>query len=96
MRFNRIVWKSLPPCKTIVALISAARDRKLTVRETIILKLHLASCVPCVNYLDQIEFVHQVMHHHIEQAIENDQSITMSDGAKQRIRNQLKAALPPE
>lgn len=93
IRYNRWVWKNLPPCKEIVKLLSESQDRKLSLREKIITKLHLAACVPCVNYLNQIEFLHGAMHIHEEKSVEIDTTIKMSPESRERIKNLLKSSI---
>lgn len=44
-------------CKQATQLMSQAGDRRLGLRETLQLRLHLALCKACMNYRKQIEFI---------------------------------------
>jgi hypothetical protein len=90
--FNVAAWTYLPPCKEIVKIISASLDRKLTVRERVILKLHLAACEPCVRYLDQSKLLSTAAHT-MDEELKNDlYAGRLSDDARERIKNILKAS----
>jgi Putative zinc-finger len=90
--FNMAAWTYLPPCKEIAKIISASLDRKLTFRERLILKLHLAACEPCVRYMDQSHFLSNAVHQ-IEDELKSDlYSGRLSDEARDRIKNMLKAS----
>ena len=90
--FNVAVWTYLPPCKDIVKIISASLDRKLTLRERAVLKLHLVACEPCVKYLDQSKLLSSAAHT-IDDDLKNDlYAGRLSDEARERIKNILKAS----
>ena len=90
--FNVAAWTSLPPCKDIAKIISASLDRKLTLRERIILKLHLAACELCVRYLNQSQLLRSAAHS-IDEDLESDlYAKRLSDDARERIKNILKAS----
>lgn len=90
--FNVAAWTYLPPCKEIVKIISASLDRKLTVRERVILRLHLAACEPCVRYLDQSKLLSTAAHT-MDEELKNDlYAGRLSDDARERIKNILKAS----
>jgi putative zinc finger protein len=90
--FNVAAWTYLPPCKDIVEIISASLDRKLTLRERIILKLHLAACEPCVRYMDQSSILSTAAHT-MDDDLKNDlYAGRLSDDARERIKNILKAS----
>lgn len=59
--FRRAILRVSPPCQVVVHILSASLDRKLTLRERFIMKLHLAACKPCVRYLDQSRFVNDAL-----------------------------------
>jgi len=90
--FNVAAWNYLPPCKQIVKIISASLDRKLTVRERLVLKLHLAACEPCVHYLEQSQLLSNAAHT-MDQHLKTDlYTGRLSDEARERIKNILKAS----
>lgn len=51
-------------CKEATRLMSAARDRSLSLGERFSLRLHLTMCSGCLNYDQQIAFLHKVCQHH--------------------------------
>jgi hypothetical protein len=87
------VAQRLPACEDIIPLISAARDRKLTWKERISVRLHLAVCSLCRRYANQLEYLHQAMHQHaqhIEQATATPNGHTyLPDEARERMRRML-------
>ena len=91
-KYNRWVWKNLPPCKEIVPIISQSHDKKLTWREKIVLKMHLAACPPCVRYLKQINFLSGAFHHSDEKLLQIDPTFKLSETARDRIKNSLKTS----
>ena len=44
-------------CKDATHLLSDAQDRKLALAERLQLKMHLAVCVGCTRYKQQIAFI---------------------------------------
>ena len=90
--FNTVVWNYLPPCRQVVKIISASLDRKLTIRERVILRLHLAACEPCVHFLEQSQLL-SVAAHTMDESMKSDlYAGRLSDEAKERIKNILKAS----
>lgn len=45
------------PCRESARLISASRERRLTLRERFQLFLHLRACEVCRRYKEQLEFI---------------------------------------
>jgi hypothetical protein len=91
-KYNRWVWKNLPPCKEIVPIISQSQDRKLTLREKIVLKMHLAACVPCVRYLKQISFLSDALHLCDAKVPETESDTKLSTEAREKIKNLLRSS----
>jgi hypothetical protein len=89
---NLFLLRTLPPCKEIVKIVSASLDRKLTVRERAVMRLHLLACKPCVRYMEQSYFLSSAA----SQLDENlkDELFTgkLSDEARERIKDALKAS----
>ncbi|WP_126444903.1 zf-HC2 domain-containing protein [Sulfuricystis multivorans] len=46
-------------CKEVTHLLSEGQDRKLSLRERLALKMHLAMCKGCTNYRRQMDFLHR-------------------------------------
>ena len=93
-RFNILVGRKLPPCREMVKIITASMDAKLSWREWVLMKLHLLSCDPCVNFLKQIKFIRTTLNHSDEQMEAMQQHISLSDAARDRIKNALSSADP--
>jgi hypothetical protein len=89
---NLFILRTLPPCKEIVKIVSASLDRKLTLRERTVMRLHLVACKPCVRYMEQSQFLSSAA----SQLDENlkDELFTgkLSDEARERIKNVLKTS----
>ena len=91
--FNVAVWRYLPPCKEIVRTASDSLDRKLKLRERVVMKLHLWACLPCVRYLEQSKYIREAMHEYDEsRANEIQQSKGLSDEARARLKDLLKTS----
>ncbi len=91
-----IFWlaRRLPDCKTITPTLSQSLDRKLSLREKIVMRLHLFTCTACARYLEQIKFLSGAMHEREDRLAETDDSspVKMSNEAKERLKNALKSA----
>jgi hypothetical protein len=86
------ILRTLPPCKEIVQIISASLDRPLTLRERLVMKLHLVACRPCQRYLAQSEFL-QTATHHLDDELKDDLLAgRLSDEARERIKTLLKVS----
>jgi hypothetical protein len=90
-KYNRWVWKNLPPCKEIVPLLSESQDRKLTLREKTVTKMHLAACTWCVSYLKQIRFLSQAFEECEHRIGTKESGPALSQDARERMKNTLKA-----
>jgi hypothetical protein len=85
--------RRLPPCKTMLPLFSAARERSLTTREKITTKLHLFTCEACRRYVTQIELMGEMVKPKAEEAISfEDPPAKLSTAARERIRAALEVA----
>ena len=92
-RFNVWVWRNLPPCKEIVKLITAAQDSKLSLYNRIIMKIHIRSCKPCENFLNQLKFLRRALHIYDEKDSGENPTIKLSDEAREQIKKALKSAI---
>lgn len=90
--FRRTILRSFPSCKEIVHIISASLDRRLTLREKFLMKMHLAACKPCVRYLDQSAFVSEAVKIMDESEKMDLFAGSLSDAARARIKSALTAA----
>ncbi|HRJ90114.1 MAG: zf-HC2 domain-containing protein [Blastocatellia bacterium] len=91
-RFNVLLWRKLPPCREIVKIITASMDAKLSWREWVLMKLHLLSCDPCVNFLKQINFIRTALDHSDEGMDDALQHISLSHAARERMKDALDSA----
>ena len=90
--FRRAILRTFPSCKEIVRIISASLDRPLTLREKVLMKMHLAACKPCVRYLNQSEFVSDAIKIMDEAEKMDLFAGSLSGAARARIKNALTAA----
>lgn len=89
--FFVLILKYLPPCKDMIDIASASIDRKLTFRESIVLKLHLIPCKPCVRFIEQSKFIKRMM-----SEMEGDPAAasfqgSLSDASRERLKEMLKS-----
>ena len=87
---NLWILRHLPPCKEIVQIVSASLDRRLTLRERFIMRIHLIACRPCVRYMQQSEFLSKATHHLEEKLKEEVFTGQLTDEARQRIKDVLR------
>ena len=76
-------------CEKTAQLISESLDRELPWFQRILLKMHFLSCEVCKESAQQIRNLHQI-YRHLTHPSEEDESIRLSQSAKQRISNALK------
>lgn len=77
-------------CKRVTPLFSYAFDRKLSLIERLRVRLHLYTCGACLNYVSNLEFMHEVFEKQ-EENLENDKLHTsLSPEAKERIKEKLR------
>lgn len=93
-QFILVLARRLPDCKTITPVIGESLDKRLPLRQRIVIRLHLFTCEACARYLEQIEFLRAAAHRH-EEMLETaaaDSNAAMSSDAKERLRSRLAAA----
>lgn len=98
--YQRLKWqlifflaRRLPPCNLMVPLMSEARERPLTLREKITLKLHFFTCQACRRYVEQIEKMSGMVKPQDEEtAHAAEPSAKLSTEARDRIRAALEVA----
>ena len=83
--------RRLPACKQTVEIISQSMERPLTLRERVLLKLHLWVCMWCVWYLEHLQIMRDAMRLQENENDDVDVSTTtrLSDEARERIRRSL-------
>lgn len=91
-RFNNWVWRTLPTCKEVVKLLTSSMDRRLTLREWFVAKLHLHACDSCVNFLKQIKFIRSTLLQGDAKLGEVNTSVKLGDDARIRIKKALESS----
>jgi len=89
---TRMIWKTLPTCKDVTAMVSHSLDTELSNREKIRLKLHLWGCVSCARYFSQIKFLGKVFALQNEDLKNGKTGPVLNSGAAERLKNALKAS----
>lgn len=90
--FNRLIWRLLPDCKRIVALASQSLDRNLGLRERITMKLHMITCAACLRFFEQSKFLRKAMSGYYERCSIDENHITISDEARDRLKKAMNKA----
>jgi hypothetical protein len=91
--FNKIVWKILPGCKDVTALVSRSMENDLSWREKLVLKTHLYTCIACQRYLTQLKFMSEVIAKKEEKLEKGESSAPrLSADAAERLKNALKSS----
>jgi hypothetical protein len=75
--------RRLPACQQTVEMISQSMERKLTLRESINLKLHLWSCAWCQWYMEHLHLIRDVAR---AQDPDLTSGPTLSPEARERIK----------
>lgn len=83
--------RKLPPCKQTVVVISQSMERPLTIRERILLKLHLWVCAWCQWYMEHLYLMRDTLKHpqFEESVLEPPGSPGLSVEARERIKRKL-------
>lgn len=90
-KFNLFIWRKLPPCRDMVKIITRSMDERISFKEWLLMKFHLLSCDPCVNFIKQLKFIGGALHRHNEKLFQNDDSVHLSDDARRRMREALRS-----
>ena len=57
--------KFIPTCREASELVSLAQDRPLTVREKLVLYIHLPLCQGCRNFAAQVRFMRRAIREYV-------------------------------
>jgi hypothetical protein len=93
-KFNLFVWRRLPECKEMVKIITASMDAKLSWREWLLLKIHLLSCDPCVNFIKQLRFIRTVLRRGDNNLGQSTADVKLRDDSRARIKRALETSNP--
>lgn len=68
-------------------------DRTPSLRERIVMRLHLFTCEACELYLKQVKFLKEAMHAHGETSPESNEfsAVGLSKEAKEKIKDLLRS-----
>ena len=85
--------RNLPPCKEAVMVISNSMERPLTLREKLLLKLHLAACSWCQWYMEHLLMLRETLRTQSVGPPEANFSATqgLSAEARERIKERLRS-----
>lgn len=83
--------RRLPNCKDMSLVMSQSMERRLTLRESAAMKLHLLVCIWCVWYLEHLRFIRDTLRTRAAQLPSEESSATrsLSTEARDRIRRAL-------
>jgi hypothetical protein len=77
----------LPTCKQMVAVMSESMERPLSLRERVLLKLHLWVCAWCVWYLEHLHIMRDAVRLRASETADDESpSVSLSAEARERIR----------
>jgi hypothetical protein len=85
--------RRLPTCKQMVAVMSESMERRLSLRERIVLRVHLWICAWCAWYLEQLHLLRDTLRLRAEQLPEDDDNnaaLKLSLEARERIKHALR------
>ena len=82
--------RRLPACQQIVETISQSMERKLTLRESIKLKLHLLVCAWCQWYMEHLHIIRDAARAKAESPdLTSVPGPALSSEARERIKRRL-------
>lgn len=81
--------RTLPACQQTVETISQSMERRLTLGESIKVKLHVWICVWCQWYMEQLHLIRDTSRAQANEAPDLMTSASLSNEARERIRRHL-------
>lgn len=94
IRWKLVIFgaRRLPPCCQIAHQISDSRQQPPSLRERIVIRLHLMVCDWCTSYSKQIVLMSEAARREVE-TVEASASpnFRLSDSARKRLRDSLKS-----
>ena len=89
-----MLLRRLPTCKEMVSLMSQSMERRLNLRERVLLKLHLWVCVWCVWYLEQLRLMRETLSARAARVnAEESFAVSLDAEARERIKSALSREL---
>lgn len=78
--------RSLMSCKDVSSLISLGQDQRLSVRERMMIRVHLFFCEACSRFSTQIRFLDKAVTKSLREKPEaENKEASLSEEARQRI-----------
>ena len=85
--------RRLPTCKQMAVVMSESMERPLTLRERVLLRMHLWICVWCVWYLEHLRVLRDTLRTRgdAERTDDDAAEIHLSREARERIKRALES-----
>lgn len=80
--------RRLPTCKQTTEVISQGMERPLTMKERVLLKLHLWVCAWCQWYLEHLQVIRNTLRTPVSEDIDVS-SATLGTEARERIKRRI-------
>ncbi len=77
-------------CKDVSDLVSLSFDKKLSISQTMRLKMHLSMCKLCARHEEQLSFLHDFLHNNQEDRHQHLSSKKLSTATKEKIKSQIR------
>ena len=78
----------------MVKVITASMDAKLSWREWLLLKIHLLSCDPCVNFLKQLKLIRTALRIGGDKLGQVESEVKLSEDSRARMKRVLETTNP--
>lgn len=78
----------------MVKVITASMDAQLSWREWLLLKIHLLSCDPCVNFIKQLKLIQALLRRGGDKLGEVEREFKLSDDSRARMKRALEKTNP--
>ena len=88
-RFMNTMRRRMPACQRAIVLLSAAMDRRLSLRERLALRMHVMMCRSCERYHSHLRLLRAAVRHHACLT----QDVALSPAARERLEYVLRHAL---
>lgn len=73
-------------CKEVTELVSQSIERRLSLRETLQLRMHLFVCTACSRFTRQMKFLHAAAQAYARRGISAARQWVLSSPAREKIR----------
>lgn len=92
--FRRWLLRRLPTCKSLAPLMSESLERPLSLRERVVLRLHLWVCIWCVWYLQHLHIMRDALRKRAATPVDEASAsvapaVSLSVEARERIKRAL-------